>query len=199
MTLEPKGKPSSPFTKPHSSYECRRERIYWLARAHCILLGLKSETCFFSPLREALHLYSEFNPHSSNIYTAFTEISVWKRLFCAARKFIVGLQLQIQLSRLGGKANAIFSKRGLILFGNHFNAWSFSCHVLAPMLSLQKLVRSALVTFIGEVGAARTVYGFVNGGLPSRIEFHFIEKNKRPSGGSEWEEVLTPAYILYLL
>ncbi len=130
MHLKPKGKPSSPFTKPHSSYECRRECIYWLVRAHCILSGLKSETCFFSPLREALHLYSEFNPHSSNIYTAFTEISVWKRLFCAALKFIVGLQLQIQLSRLGGKANAIFSKRGLILFGNHFNAWSFSCHVL---------------------------------------------------------------------
>ncbi len=67
------------------------------------------------------------------------------------------------------------------------------------MLSLQKLVRSALVTFIGEVGAARTVYGFVNGGLPSRIEFHFIEKKQEAVRGSEWEEVLTPDYILYLL
>ncbi len=28
MHLKPKGKPSSPFTKPHSSYECRRECIY---------------------------------------------------------------------------------------------------------------------------------------------------------------------------
>lgn len=116
MPLEPKGKPSSPFTKPHSSFECRRESIYWSVRAHCILLGLKSETCFFSPLWEARHLYGEFNPHSSNIYiyyTAFTEISVWKRLFCAARKFIVGLQLQIQLFRLGGKRTPFSPREGL--------------------------------------------------------------------------------------
>lgn len=53
MPLEPKGKPSSPFTKPHSSFECRRESIYWSVRAHCILLGLKSETFFQSTVRGA--------------------------------------------------------------------------------------------------------------------------------------------------
>jgi len=58
---------------------------------------------------------------------------------------IVGFQRQIQLSRLGGKANAIFSKRGLIHFGNHFNARSFSCPYFAHLLLLQKLVWSALV------------------------------------------------------
>ncbi len=113
MYLEPKGKPSSPFTKAYSSLECLRESIYSSVRTHCILFGLKSETCFFSPLREVRHQYGEFNPHSSNIYTALTEISVWKRLFCAARKFIVGLQLQRQLSRLWGKRTPFSQREGL--------------------------------------------------------------------------------------
>lgn len=41
MHLEPKGKPSSPFTKPHSSFECRRESIYWSVRAHLHPFGIK--------------------------------------------------------------------------------------------------------------------------------------------------------------
>lgn len=120
--LEPRGKPSGPFTKPHSRFGSRRERIYRSARADRIRLGLKSEPCFLVHCERRV-IYTVSLTLFPQIFTPRSLKYLYESgCFCAARKFFVGLQLQKQLSRLEGKANAIFSKRGLILFGNHFNA-----------------------------------------------------------------------------
>lgn len=188
--LEPKGKASSPFTKAHLRFECWRGRICWLVRANCILLGLRSESVFFR-VRCERHVINRVS--LTLITQTLTRALIFVHeigCFSAAREFNRGLATaNTALSRLGGKANAIFSKRGLIHFGNHFNAWSFSC--FAQLQLLLKLVWAAVVL-------SADVYRWGRCSLkgvwfcewrsrfpPSRIEFHFIEKNKRPSGGSD--------------
>lgn len=131
MPLEPKGKPSSPFTKPHSSFECWRERIYWSVRADGILLGLQSETVFFWVHYERHVIYRVSLTLIPQIFTRRALIYLYESgCFSAARKFNRGLATANTAISPWGKANAIFSKRGLIHFGNHFNAWSFSYHIL---------------------------------------------------------------------
>lgn len=109
--------------------------------------------------------------------------------FSAARKFNRGLATANTAISPWGKANAIFSKRGLIHFGNHFNAWSFSYHILRSCSCYRSLYGQHWCTnqtFIGEVGAAWTVYGFVNGGLvlsplTDRVSLHW-EKQEAVRG-----------------
>lgn len=165
--------------------------------------GIKIWSVFFFPVHcERRVFYTVSLALIPHICMAFTEMMFGSGCFCAARKFIVGLQLQIQLSRLRGKRTPFSPREGLYCLATILMHEVFPvifCVVAAfteaCALSISDIYRWGRCS-LNSVWFCEWRSLFFP---PSRIEFHFIDKNKRPSGGSEWEEVLTPAksYIYF--